>query len=79
MVTSRAETGGSLPISQGPGLPPEDRILGMTFLLLGVLVLVPRTIVTGVDHKSVLTQSQLIEGIEKAAGFEIEFLDHIAV
>ena len=51
----------------------------MTLLVLGVLVLIPGPVVGGVDEEGVLTQAEILEGIEQAARLVIEFLHHVAV
>ena len=51
----------------------------MTPLALGVFVLIPRSIVAGVDHQRILGQLQLIQGIKQTTRFIIKLLHHIAV
>ena len=70
---------GTLAVTQRAGRPPEDRLFGMPFLILGVLVLVPGSVIRGVDHQGILAQAQFLQGIEETARFVIEFLHHVAV
>ena len=51
----------------------------MALLALGILVLIPRTVVAGVDDERFLDELEFVERVEQAAGFEIELLHHISV
>ena len=51
----------------------------MALLALGVLVLVPRAIVAGVDDQRVVRQLQFIECIQQPAGFVVKLLHHVAI
>ena len=51
----------------------------MALFLLRILVLIPRTVVAGVDHQRIITQALLVQHIQQAASLKIELLNHIPV
>ena len=44
----------TLAVTQGARFTPEDGVFGMALLALGIFVLIPRAVVTGVDHQCVI-------------------------
>ncbi len=70
---------GSFAVAQRARLAPKDGTLRVSLLVLRVLVLIPRAVVTSINHQSVVSQLQLIQCIQQPTGFVVEFLNDISV